>query len=47
MIAAMEDKARWMIANNLTTQTQVPNSLNYIYLNGLREVVPESINIIQ
>ncbi len=47
MIAAMEDEARWMIANNLTTQTQVPNFLNYIYLDGLKAIEPESINIIQ
>jgi ABC-type nitrate/sulfonate/bicarbonate transport system substrate-binding protein len=47
MIAAMEDEARWMIANNLTSQTQVPNFLNYIYLNGLNGVAPGSINIIQ
>ena len=47
MIAAMEDEARWMIANNLTTQKQVPDFLNYIDLNGLKGVAPESINIIQ
>jgi NitT/TauT family transport system substrate-binding protein len=47
MIAAMEDEARWMIANNLTTQTQVPNFLNYIYLNGVKSVDPEAINVIQ
>jgi NitT/TauT family transport system substrate-binding protein len=47
LIAAMEDEARWTISNNLTTATQVPNFLNYIYTNGLKAVEPDSINIIQ
>lgn len=47
MIAAMEDEARWMVANNLTTQTQVPNFLSYIYINSLKSVDPEAINIIR
>ncbi len=47
LIAAMEDEARWTISNNLTTATQVPNFLNYIYLDGLKAIEPESVNIIQ
>ena len=47
LIAAMEDEARWTISNNLTTATQVPNFLNYIYTDGLKSVEPDSVNIIQ
>jgi NitT/TauT family transport system substrate-binding protein len=47
LIAAMEDEARWTISNNLTTATQVPNFLNYIYTDGLKAVKPDSVNIIQ
>jgi NitT/TauT family transport system substrate-binding protein len=47
LIAAMEDEARWMIANNLTAEKQVPNFLNYIYLDGLEAVKPEAVNIIR
>jgi NitT/TauT family transport system substrate-binding protein len=46
-ITAMEDEARWMIKNNLTTEKQVPDFLNYLYLDGLKEVKPEAVNIIR
>jgi NitT/TauT family transport system substrate-binding protein len=47
LIAAMENEARWTISNNLTTSTQVPNFLNYIYTGGLKVIEPDSVNIIQ
>ncbi len=47
LIAAMEDEARWMIGNNLTTEKQVPDFLNYIYVEGLKAVKPEAVNIIR
>jgi len=47
MIIAMEDQARWKIANNLTDKTEVPNYLDYIYLDALEEVKPEAIGIIR
>jgi len=47
LIAAMEDEARWTIGNNLTTSTQVPNFLNYLYSEGLKAIEPDSVNIIQ
>ncbi len=46
LIVAMEDEARWMISNNLTTEKQVPNFLDYIYEDGLKAVKPEAVNII-
>jgi NitT/TauT family transport system substrate-binding protein len=45
-ILAMQEEARWLISNNLTTATSTPNFLNYIYINGLESVSPESVNII-
>jgi NitT/TauT family transport system substrate-binding protein len=42
----MQDEARWLINNNLTTATSVPNFLNYVYVDGLKSVSPESVNII-
>lgn len=45
-IVAMEDQAAWMIENNLTNSTTIPNFLNYIYADGLKAVKPESVNII-
>jgi NitT/TauT family transport system substrate-binding protein len=47
LVSAMENEARWMMSNNLTNVTQVPNFLNYIYLDGLKSVKPESVNIIR
>ena len=46
-ILAMEDEARWMIKNNLTTEKAAPNFLDYIYADGLEEIKPESVNIIR
>jgi len=47
LITAMEDEARWMIKNNLTTEKKVPDFANYIYVDGLKAVKPEAVNIIQ
>ncbi len=47
MIIAMEDQARWKMDNNLTDKTEVPNYLDYIYLDALEEVKPEAIGIIR
>jgi NitT/TauT family transport system substrate-binding protein len=46
LVAAMEDEARWMIANDLTTEIQVPDFLDYIYEDGLEAVKPDAVNII-
>ena len=46
LVATMEDETRWMIANNLTNQTVVPDFLNYIYIEGLNSAEPESVNLI-
>jgi NitT/TauT family transport system substrate-binding protein len=42
----MEDEARWMINNNLTAENQVPNFLDYIYMDGLETVKPGAVNMI-
>jgi NitT/TauT family transport system substrate-binding protein len=47
LITAMEDEARWMIKNNLTTEKKVPDFMNYIYVDGLKAVKPEAVNIIR
>jgi hypothetical protein len=45
LVTAMEDEARWMIINNLTSERTMPNFRDYIYTKGLKEVKPESVNI--
>lgn len=47
LIAAMEDEARWMISSGLTGEKQIPDFLNYIYLDGMMAVKPEAVNIIR
>jgi NitT/TauT family transport system substrate-binding protein len=47
LVLAMEDETRWMIANNLTNATAVPDFQKYIYTNGLERVIPGSVNIIR
>jgi NitT/TauT family transport system substrate-binding protein len=45
LVAAMEGEARWMISNNLTNAIVVPNFTDYIYLDGLVSIKPESVNV--
>jgi NitT/TauT family transport system substrate-binding protein len=47
LVLSMEDEARWMIANNMTNATTIPDFGKYIYTNGLENVSPDSVNIIQ
>ena len=47
LILAMDDEARWSIANNLTDKKVVPNNLDYIYLDGLEALKPEAVEIIR
>jgi len=47
LVLAMEDEARWMIRNNLTDATEVPDFRNYLYTDGLDKVKPGSVKIIR
>jgi ABC-type nitrate/sulfonate/bicarbonate transport system substrate-binding protein len=46
LVVVMESETRWMINNNLTNQSVVPDFLYYIYREGLNSVKPESVNLI-
>jgi NitT/TauT family transport system substrate-binding protein len=46
LVVAMEDEGRWMIANNLTAAKTIPDIRGHIYIKGLEEVKPESVNVI-
>ena len=45
LIVAMEDEARWMIGNNLTSGKPAPNFLDLISADGLRTARPGSVMI--
>ncbi len=47
LVFAMEDEARWMIKNNLTSEKAIPDFTNYLYLDGLKAVKPEAVSIIR
>ena len=47
MLITFEDQARWRIKQGLTDATEVPNYLDYIYMDALEEVKPEAIGIIR
>jgi ABC-type nitrate/sulfonate/bicarbonate transport system substrate-binding protein len=44
-ILAMEDEARWMTSNSLTTEKTIPNFLDYVYTDGLKAVKPDAVKI--
>ena len=45
LLLAMNDEGRWMINNNLTNATTLPDFSRYVYTQGLMEVKPEAVNI--
>ncbi len=47
MLIAFEDQARWRIKEKLTDKTEVPNYLDYIWLDALELVKPEAVTIIR
>jgi ABC-type nitrate/sulfonate/bicarbonate transport system substrate-binding protein len=46
LLLTMEDQARFVMSNNLTTKTTFPNYLHFIYFTGLENIDPERITII-
>lgn len=47
LILTLEDVARWSIRSNFTDKTEIPNYLDYIYMDALEEVKPEAVTIIR
>jgi len=47
LVATMEDEARWMIRNNLASEKNVPNFLDYIYEDALKAVRADAVTIIR
>lgn len=46
LILALEDQARWAIKNKMTGRTDIPNYLDYVYLDALEAVAPSAVTII-
>jgi ABC-type nitrate/sulfonate/bicarbonate transport system substrate-binding protein len=45
ILLSLEDGARWAIRNKLTDATKVPNYLDYIYADALKEVNPSAVTM--
>ena len=47
LIVAMEDEARWMIRNKLTSEETVPNFMDYVQEDTLKAISPHAVTIIR
>ena len=46
LILALEDESHWAIANGLAPARDIPNFLDYMYLDAMAEVAPAAVTII-
>lgn len=46
LLLTLEDASRWAIRNKLTGRTDMPNYLNYFYLDALQAVSPGAVTVI-
>jgi ABC-type nitrate/sulfonate/bicarbonate transport system substrate-binding protein len=47
LIVELEDQSRWAIRNKLAGTLDVPNYLDFIYMDGLQAIKPEAVRIIR
>ncbi len=47
LLTILEDEARWVMKNGFTDKTKIPNYLGYFYLDAMKAVKPEAVNIIK
>ena len=47
LLLSLEDESRWAINSGLTSVRNVPNYLDYIYIDGLKSVKPDAVNILK
>lgn len=47
LLLNMDDQARWVIENRLVANSNIPNYLRYIYIEGLESAKPGAITIIR
>jgi len=46
LLLTMEDQARWLISSGLTNKTEIPDFLDFVYMQGLETLKPEAVTII-
>lgn len=47
LLIALEDESRWAIKGRLTSASNIPNYLDYIYFEGLESVKPSAVKILK
>jgi sulfonate transport system substrate-binding protein len=47
LLVNFEDQARWAMKNKLTMRRDMPNYLDYVYIDGLHAVKPEAVRIVR
>ena len=47
LLVSLEDQAKWALKSKLTGARDVPNFLEYIYIDGLHAVEPDAVRIMQ
>lgn len=47
LILALEDESRWAISGGLIGAREVPNYLDFVYIDGLKSVRPEAVSILR
>jgi sulfonate transport system substrate-binding protein len=47
LLVDLEDQTRWVMKNKLTVRRDMPNYLDFIYMDGLAAVKPEAVRIIR
>jgi NitT/TauT family transport system substrate-binding protein len=47
LVLAMEDQARWLISSGLTAAKIMPDFMEYIYEEPIKNVKPGAVNIIR
>jgi NitT/TauT family transport system substrate-binding protein len=46
LVLAMEDQARWMVRHKLTSQTRLPNYLDYFHAETLANINPKGVRLV-
>jgi NitT/TauT family transport system substrate-binding protein len=47
LLVNLEDQTRWALKNRLTARKDMPNYLDFIYMDGLLAVKPEAVRILR
>ena len=45
LLVSLENETRWAIRNRLSDRKEVPNSLDSLYLDGLKTVKPDAVTV--